>query len=113
MWSKHLHLLQPFTALASTRVQFKWIDAKQKALDKIKQIVARNTLLIYPDFNERFDIHTDASGFQLVALIIQYGKPIDFYSRKLMGPQSQYAVTEKELLSIVETLKGFRTILLD
>ena len=86
MWSKHLHLLQSFTALASTRVSFKWIDAKQKALDKIKQIVARNTLLIYPDFNECFDIHTDASDFQLVSFIIQYGKPIAFYSRKLMGP---------------------------
>ena len=86
MWSKHLHLLQPFTALASTRVSFKWINAKQKALDKIKQIVARNTLLIYPDFNECFDIQRNASYFQLLSLIIQYGKPIDFYSRKIMGP---------------------------
>ena len=38
--------------------------------DEIKRIVARNNLLIYPDFNKRFDIYTDASDSQLGAVII-------------------------------------------
>ena len=46
------------------------------------------------------------------AVIIQYGKPINFYGRKLTGPQTRYTVIEKELLSIVETLKEFRTVIL-
>ena len=45
-------------------------------------------------------------------MIIQTGKLTTFYSRKLTKPQQQYTVTEKELHSIVETLKEFRTILL-
>ena len=53
------------------------------------------TLLLYPDFNGRFDIHTDASDFQLGAVISQDGKPISFYIRKLTGEQSRYIVTEK------------------
>ena len=35
-----------------------------------------------------------------------------FYSRKLNPAQSRYITTERELLSIVETLKEFRNILL-
>ena len=73
--------------------------------DEIKQIVTRDILLIYPDFNERFGIHTNASEFQLGAVIIQKGKPIAFYGLKLIKPQQRYTVTEKELLGIVETLK--------
>ena len=76
------------------------------------RIVARDTLLNYPDFNEIFKIHTDASTFQLGAVIIQKCKPIAFYSRKLTDTQQRQTVTEREILSIIEALKEFRTILL-
>ena len=69
MWDKQSHLLQPLTALTSTKVKFKWTDVEQQAFDKNKLIVPRNTLLIYPDFSEHFDIHADASYFQLGAVI--------------------------------------------
>ena len=69
-------------------------------------------MLTYPDFNKPFDIHTDASDFQLGAVISQEGKPIAFYSRKLNQAQRNYTTTERELLSIVETLKEYRNILL-
>ena len=66
--------------------------------------MARDTLLTYPDFNKTFKIHTAASTFQLGAVISQKGKPVDFYSRKRNDSQQRYTVTDKELLSIVETL---------
>jgi len=45
-------------------------------------------------------------------VISQSGKPIAFYSRKLKPKKTWYTTTEWELLSIVETLKEFRNILL-
>ena len=74
--------------------------------------MAKKTILTYPNFNEVFEIHTDASDRQLGAVISQNGKPLAFYSRKLSGAQRNYTTTEQELLSIVETLKEFRNILL-
>ena len=73
--------------------------------------MARETLLAFPDFQKPFVIHTDASKTQLGSVISQEGKPIAFYSRKLNPAQTRYTKTERELLSIVETLKEFRNIL--
>src|SRR5687767_15181253 len=78
----------------------------------MKRVMFREVLLAYPILNEVFDIHTDASLYQLGACISQNGKPIAFYSRTLNPAQTQYTTTERELLSIVEVLKEFRNILL-
>jgi RNase H-like domain found in reverse transcriptase len=69
-------------------------------------------LLSYPDFFKPFDVYTDASHSQLGAAICQNDKLIAFYSCKLNPAQTRYTTTECELLTIVETLKDFRNILL-
>jgi hypothetical protein len=57
-------------------------------------------------------VYTDASNNQLGEVILQEGKPLPFYSRKLSSAQTRYTTGEQELLSIVETLKEFIDILL-
>ena len=66
---------------------------------------------MYPRFDQPFVIHTDASNYQLGAVIAQNGGPIAFFSRKLNSAQKKYTTIEQELLSIVETLKEFKNIL--
>ena len=77
----------------------------------MKAVMAKETILNYPKFDQCFDIRTDASNRQLGAVISQNGKPLAFYSSKLNKAQMNYTVTEKELLSIAEKLKEFRGIL--
>ncbi len=43
---------------------------------------------------------------------VQVERDIGFYTRKLNSAQKNYSTIEKELLSIVEILKQFRTTLL-
>jgi hypothetical protein len=78
----------------------------------LEAIIAREAMLVYPNFDQEFVIHTDTSHTQLGVVISQNGKPIAFYSHKLKPEQTRYTTTERELLSIVETLKEFRNILL-
>ena len=54
----------------------------------------------------------DARYFQLGEVIIQEVRIIEFYSSKLTNPKTRYTVTEKEIISIIETLKELLTILL-
>ena len=75
-------------------------------------MIGREVLLGYPDFNAPFEIHTDDSKLQIGAFISQKCNPIAFCYRNMNSAQQNYTTTEKELLSIVETLKEFRKILL-
>jgi hypothetical protein len=43
---------------------------------------------------------------------MQEGKPLAFYSRKLNSARTRYTTGEQEELSLVETIKEFRDILL-
>ena len=67
--------------------------------------MSRDNLLDYPDFNEEFKIHTNASDFQLGEVIIHKYKSIYFYNIKLTYAQKIYTVKQKDPLSIIKTLK--------
>ena len=114
MWPQRSHLLAPLSSLTSAKAKWNWTSECQNAFEDMKRLIAKETLLTYPNFKKPFEIHTDASKVQLgiYACISQEGRPVAFYSRKLNPAQTRYTTTERELLSIVETLKEFRNILL-
>ncbi|KAG3157086.1 hypothetical protein PI124_g1690 [Phytophthora idaei] len=74
-------------------------------------MVAQQVLLQYPDFNQPFDFYKDASQHQLGGVIMQQGNPLGFWSKKCNHAQAGYSTNKKELLSILETLREFRSIL--
>jgi ribonuclease HI len=106
------HLLTLLTALTKKNVKFEWTKEHQQAFDSLKNSLAREVVLAYPDFSVTFEIYTDASKYQIGSVITQKDKPLAFYSRKLTDPQTRYTVTELELLAIVEALREYKCILL-
>ena len=95
MWKKHSELLATLTSLTSTESKWDWTDKHQKSFSAIKNVILHKTLLSYPDFTKPFNIHTDASDYQLGAVISQNNKPIAFHSKKLNSDQTRCTKTEK------------------
>ncbi len=60
-----------------------------------------------PDQDKWFSIHTNASDFLLGTCIIQEGRPVAYFSFKLSMSQQNYTTLEKDILSIIATLKEF------
>ena len=112
MWQKRSKLLAQLTALTSKNVNYYWKYKHQKCFDTIKRVIGREVFLAYLDFNAPFEIHTDASKLQIGAVIFKNGKLIAFYLRKMNSAQQNYTPNDKELLSVVASLKEFRNILL-
>jgi len=95
----------PLAALASKTTKWKWEPLHQKAFAVAKKVMAKETLLVCPDFNKPFQVHADASHCQLVAVVSQEGKPTAFRSRKLNPVQTHRTAAERELLSTVVSSK--------
>jgi hypothetical protein len=109
MWPSHAHVLKPLTDQSGLKKKtpIKWTDEMQQAFDKMCLLMTADTLAAYLDHNKQFNIYTDSSDFQLGACIIQEGRLVAYFLRKLTESQQNYTTMEKEMLSIVATLEEF------
>ena len=84
--------------MISGKVKWKWTSDQHESFGQMKAPMDKETLVTFPDFTKEFEIHMDASKLQLGACTSQGGKPVAFYSRKLLPAQTCYTTTEQELL---------------
>jgi hypothetical protein len=64
-------ILAPLTSLCGKNTKFLWETVHQDAFSKMKEVIAKETMLTYPIFDENFIIHTDASSKQIGGVISQ------------------------------------------
>ena len=71
-------------------------------------MLTEHVTLAFLDFQKTFDLYTDASDQQVDTTLVQNGKSLGFYIRKLNSAQINYTVGEKKLLGIIEGFKAFK-----
>lgn len=107
-------LSQPLTKtkLLKKNVPFNWTSLQQHAFETLKKKLCESPVLIYPDFNQPFNLTTDASNYAIGGILSQgpigQDLPIAYASRTLNKAEQNYSTTEKELLAIVWCVKHFR-----
>ena len=105
-------LIGPLYDLLKKDATLKWSDSLQNVRNKTKRSLLKNATLTYPDFNEKFELHCDASAIAIGGILFQKGKIIACTSKKLTNSELNFSVTEKECFAIIYSLKKFRYYLL-
>lgn len=112
MFLRQSPFLVPLNRLASKKDKdWSWGASEQKYFDESKQMLTDHATLAFRDFNLTFDLYTNDSDRQLGATLLQNGKPLGFYTRKLNYVQLNYTVQEKELLGIIEGFSASKGVI--
>lgn len=103
-------LLEPVFQAKKSR-PFQWTEGCQQSFERIKEIIANNSSLRFPDFSKPLILSTDASAHALGAYLHQDDGPISFASRSLNRAERNYSATDREFLALVWGIKKFRQYL--
>ncbi len=89
----YTNLTMPLTVLLKKNTPYDWNTACEIAFAGLKTALTSAPCLALPDTSEgspTFDLVCDASGFGLGAVLIQQGRPIAFWSRKMVPAEQNY-----------------------
>ena len=79
-----------------------WLVEHQEALNKLIDIICTQPILAYPDYSEKFFVHTDASGRGLGCILYQVQggekRVISYGSRSLLPAEKNYTALSLNFL---------------
>nr|XP_027101647.1 uncharacterized protein LOC113722567 [Coffea arabica] len=99
------HYSCPLTTIIKKDVKFEWEEAQAKAFQLLKHKLTHAPLLSFPSFDKAFEVECDASGIGIGAVLIQEGRLIVYFSEKLNGAALNYSTYDKELYTLIRTLR--------
>ena len=70
----------PLHDLTKKKVKYEWTTKQQKAFEMLKQKLTTEPVLKLPDLSKPFEVHCDACGECLGAVLLQEGHAIAYES---------------------------------
>ncbi|GFW10876.1 retrovirus-related Pol polyprotein from transposon 17.6 [Trichonephila clavipes] len=106
------YLAEPLQSLLKSGVEFHWGPEEVEAFHSLKKALTSDPVLGMYDERASIEIHTDASGYGIGAVLVQIQnnveKVIAYASRTLTKAEKNYSTTERECLAIVWATNKFR-----
>jgi len=98
--------------LTKKDVPFHWDQAEEQAFHNLQSILTSAPVLILPDYEKLFTLITNASDYATGAILEQedaFGRshPVAYFSKSLQLAECNYEIHNKELLTIIHSLKHF------
>lgn len=87
---------------------FLWTPKAPECFDKLKELMTSCLVLALPNFSKSFELHCDASGEGVGAVLMQDKHLIVFEIRKLRGLERSFSTCDKEMLAIMHAFSKFR-----
>ncbi|CAG8776222.1 11018_t:CDS:2, partial [Cetraspora pellucida] len=105
-------IAQPLHKLLEKNVPYEWAKEQQYAFETLKRHLMMAPILRYPEFKERFYLHTDALSTGLGAILAQKDKDnkeyvIAYASRELTRTEQNYLASELECLAVLWAVERF------
>ncbi|GJW10834.1 reverse transcriptase domain-containing protein [Tanacetum coccineum] len=108
-------IARPMTHLLEKDTPFIFSDECLASFKILKKRLTEAPILVSPDWDLPFELMCDASDYAVGAVLGQrkdkYFRPIYYASKTLSDAQTNYTVTEKELLAVVYAFEKFRSYL--
>jgi hypothetical protein len=102
-------IASPLNELIKKGVDFEWGNSQEDVFQELKKKrLTEAPVLILPDFTKTFEVECDASGIGIGGVLMQQGKPIEYFSEKLGGGQLNYSMYDKELYVVVRVLETWQ-----
>ena len=87
---------------------FLWTEDAARGFTLIKDKLTSAPILVLPDFEAPFELHCDASKLGIGAVLSQRGRPVAYYSEKLVGARGRYSTYDIEFYAVVQAIKHWR-----
>ncbi|GFT13349.1 retrovirus-related Pol polyprotein from transposon 17.6 [Trichonephila clavipes] len=100
---------EPLYRLKKKGAQFNWFTEANDSFNKAKRALTEAPVLQVQNFQEKFNLFTDASGVGIGSVLNHNQRLFTFASRTLNKAERNYSVTERECLAVIWALNKFRT----
>ncbi|GJY47091.1 putative nucleotidyltransferase, ribonuclease H [Tanacetum coccineum] len=84
---------------------FVWTEEAESAFQVVKEKLTTAPILVLPDFSKVFELHTNASKVAIGGVLSQGGRPVTYFSEKLMELKSRYTTYDLEFYAMVQVVK--------
>lgn len=106
------NIARPLSDLTKKNNSFVWANEQQNSFEALKNALQSSPILGHPNYELPMEIHCDASGYGLGAVLVQQqesGERVICYASRLLNKaETNYSVTERECLALIFAVQRFR-----